>query len=91
MSLISVASLSCGNCGNEFPLNASSQPESITCPYCQTKMSDDMIGQVYDALLTVGDVNYHFIKYQQERDEALFQLNVKSQEVKLAGDSTRQE
>lgn len=91
MSLITTATLTCFQCSNAFPVNANKTPEHITCPFCQVAMADDMIKEVYDALLTVADLNYHFLKYQSDRGESLFQLNVRSQEVKLTSDNTLSE
>ena len=86
MSQITTATLTCGQCSNEFPINISVKPTSITCPFCQENVSEDMIEQIYNAALIVADLNHDFIKYSYERSEPLFQLATQSKEVKLPVD-----
>ncbi|KRO16179.1 hypothetical protein IV56_GL001895 [Lacticaseibacillus saniviri JCM 17471 = DSM 24301] len=49
-------------------------------------MADDMIENLYGAILSVADINHHFRKYNIERDESAFVLSVTDQEVHLAID-----
>lgn len=86
-TMMTTAKLLCCQCDNKFPLNLNVKPESITCPYCQVKMAEDMIEKVYQAALTVSDLNYHFKKYNNERNEELFQLEVIPQEIALPVDN----
>lgn len=87
MSKITVAHLTCGQCNNDFPLNLNVKPESITCPFCQSDVEDNMIEDIYRAALSVWDLNYHFRKYHSERNENLFELSVKEKEVSLPVDN----
>lgn len=86
MSKITVANLTCIQCGNSFPLNSNSKPTSITCPFCQTDVSSKMIEQIYNAIGTVADVNFQFRSNSIE--DPVFELSVSEQEVKLATDGT---
>ncbi len=87
MSLITTAFLNCGQCLNKFPINLSMKPDSIMCPFCQSTMTNDMIQEVYNAALTVADLNYHFKKYADERNEQLFSLSIDPKEVELPIDN----
>ncbi|MGT2866629.1 hypothetical protein [Streptococcus fryi] len=83
MALMTTAELQCMYCGNAFPINLYAKPESINCLYCLARVENDMIDKIYNAALTVADLNSHFIKYNQERNEDLFQLHLTTQEVAL--------
>lgn len=87
MSMITTAKLTCLQCNNAFPINLNNQPESITCPFCQTDVSNDMINDIYKSALSVADLNYHFDKYAGERNDSNFKLSVKAMEVKLPFDN----
>ena len=87
MSLITTAFLNCGQCTNSFPINLNIKPETIICPFCQTVMTSDMIQEVYRTALTVADLNYHFKKYADERNEPSFSLTVAPREVSLPIDN----
>lgn len=81
MSRSTTACLTCVQCTHDFPININVKPESIVCPFCQSKVDTDMIERIYQAALSVADVNYHFRKYASEYDENIFELSVKEQEV----------
>ncbi|WP_147661044.1 hypothetical protein [Lacticaseibacillus saniviri] len=86
MSMVTIAKLHCVSCGNDFPISATRKPQHIECPFCQSRMADDMIENLYGAILSVADINHHFRKYNIERDESAFVLSVTDQEVHLAID-----
>lgn len=88
MALITTAELKCFHCGKTFPISMYKQPNSISCIFCLAKIEDDMIDKIYNAALTVADLNSHFIKYSQERNEDLFQLHLTTQEVTLKCEDT---
>ncbi|EKQ29560.1 hypothetical protein LCALPC37_1254 [Lacticaseibacillus paracasei] len=44
-------------------------------------MASDMIEDVYTAAGYVSDINYHFRKYLNERDEPEFRLSVWEEEI----------
>lgn len=90
MALITTAQLVCYQCENKFPINLNFKPKEVTCPFCQRSMASDMIEDLFTAAGTVSDLNYHFIKYHQERDESLFSLEISSQELNLPVDNIRQ-
>ena len=83
MALMTTAELKCLHCGNTFPISMYDKPKSISCIFCLAKVEDDMIDKIYNAALTVADLNSHFIKYHDERNEDLFQLHFTTQEVAL--------
>lgn len=91
MSMITVASLTCGGCENEFPISTMSKPKSVTCPFCSRNMAEDMINEFFNAIQYVAEVNGNFIKYHDEYDNNLFSLSVKQKEVKLQIDDIQQE
>lgn len=46
-----------------------------------------MIERIYQAALTVSDLNYHFRKYASEENDNLFELSVRELEVNLPVDN----
>lgn len=91
MTLMTTAEIKCMYCGNTFPISLYKKPSSISCIFCLAKVEDDMIEKIYNAALTVADLNHHFIKYHEERNEDLFQLHITTKEVALRCDNTQQQ
>lgn len=83
MSVMTIATLTCGQCGHDFPLNLWNEVSEIKCPYCNQEVEKDMINKIRSAWGTVADLNRDFLKYSSERDESLFRLNVNAVEVHL--------
>lgn len=87
MSLITTASLTCGQCSNSFPLNLNFKPDSISCPFCQTDVENNMIEKIFEAISYVKDLNKDFVQFSKDRKESLFTLTVAPLELTFPGDS----
>lgn len=88
MALMTTAELKCFQCGKTFPISLYKKPNNITCVFCLSEVEKNMIDRIYNAALTVADLNSHFIKYNQESNEDLFQLHLTTEEVSLKSDNS---
>lgn len=86
MSNITVANLTCGTCSNEFPLNANTKPLTITCPFCQSSVAEEMINPIYNAIFSMVEVNVELLKTSNQDNGPLFQLNTFGKNVTLPAD-----
>ncbi|POZ56205.1 hypothetical protein LYSIN_00988 [Lysinibacillus sphaericus] len=73
------ADITCKNCENTFQVfwNDFSKQLPLGCPYCDRTIDETMTEMIKNALGTAWEVNYHFRKYHEERDEALFTVDIK--------------
>lgn len=83
MSMVTVSKLRCVSCGNEFPISSTRKPSHIECPFCQSRMPDDLIESLYQAIASVSDANKEFRSRAPERNESEFVLSVTDEEVHL--------
>ncbi|MDU6274034.1 MAG: hypothetical protein E6590_12825 [Clostridiales bacterium] len=72
------AKIKCFNCNNTYEVYKSEvrKEHIVHCPYCDAKMDNRMWEAIIRAIYTVGEVNYLFRKYHQEREEDLFQVDI---------------
>ena len=73
----------CCNCENDYYVYwpHMSKENIVNCPHCDAKMDSKMWANIIDAVGNVWDVNYHFRKYNSERDEDQFYISVENVEV----------
>jgi hypothetical protein len=50
----------------------------INCPHCDATMDETMWNSLINAMGAVHDLNYHFVKYNSERNEDLFEVNIEN-------------
>lgn len=80
--MTTVAKIKCCNCDNSFSVYWTSFPkEAIQCPHCFATMDEHMSEKTKNVLGAVNDVNYHFLKYQEERNEHRFEINIEEVHV----------
>ncbi len=75
----------CFHCGGRFELysrdmNHDGKPPM--CPHCLSRMDGKQWGRLIDAYFTISEVNKDFRKYHEERDEPLFQVELRNHYVK---------
>lgn len=70
----------CHNCGKDYYVyeRGINHEEIQNCPHCDAKMDSVMWKMIVDAILSVADVNYHFRKYNSERNEDLFDISIEN-------------
>ena len=75
----------CYNCGNDYYIYRSGldHDKIVNCPHCDATMDAKMWNMIVDAVYTVDEVNYHFRKYNGERNEDLFDISVENVNVPL--------
>lgn len=83
MARMTTLKIRCGQCGHTFPINTFQPVEKIICPYCDEEMEQNMIEKVLKVWGTIADLNQDFRKYNAERDEKLFSINVEEIETRL--------
>lgn len=88
MAQVTTAHVKCGKCSHEFLIDTAHELTEIRCPYCQTKMADDMVEKVLHAWGYVSDLNADFVKYHIDREEPLFSVQIESDEVPMPSDET---
>jgi hypothetical protein len=86
MAIVTVSKLRCVSCGNEFPISSTRKPTHIECPFCQSRVPDDLVEPIYQAILSVSGVNSEFRSRTLERNESEFVLSVTDEEVHLESD-----
>lgn len=71
------ADIVCKNCGNTFHVfwHGWEKQLPLECPYCCKKIGEKMTEMVKHALGCTWEANYHFRKYNEERNEPLFEVN----------------
>lgn len=75
--MTTAANIKCCNCNNSFSIYWTALTEDrIQCPHCFASMDDHMTTRTKEALGTVVDLNMHFVKYADERDENRFEVNI---------------
>jgi hypothetical protein len=77
------AKIHCFNCDCNYYVYWSgiSRDKIISCPHCDAEIDSKMWNMIVNALGTLNDVNYHFRKYNQERNEDLFEVSVENYHV----------
>lgn len=77
------AKIHCFNCNCDYYVywDGINRDKIINCPHCDAKIDKHMWNSIIDAMGTVHDVNYHFRKYNSERNEDLFEISVENYRV----------
>ncbi len=77
------AKIHCFNCDATYYVYWSgiSREKIISCPHCDAVIDEHMWNHIVDAMGTVNDVNYHFRKYNGERNEDLFEISIENYHV----------
>jgi DNA-directed RNA polymerase subunit RPC12/RpoP len=72
------ADITCKNCDNTFQVfwHEFTKQLPLSCPYCSKEIDETMTEMLKRALGTTWEVNYHFRKYHEERNEPLFVVNI---------------
>ncbi|WP_034438075.1 hypothetical protein [Clostridium ihumii] len=79
------AKIHCINCDNDYYVYERnlSRNQIMNCPHCDCVMDETMWHSICDAIGSVMDINYHFLKYHNERNEDLFQVSIENCYVPL--------
>lgn len=77
------AKVHCFNCGCTYYVYWSGidRDKIINCPHCDATMDEHMWNMLVNAMGTVNEVNYHFRKYNSERNEDLFEVDIENVHV----------
>lgn len=86
MAHITSASIHCFQCNHDFVLNMFYPDETISCPYCNTKMESSMVEKVTKAWAAVAGVNNKFYRHEIDYEEPRFSLSALDTEVHLPSD-----
>ena len=76
----SVVRIHCFTCNKEYLLNSEdiSTNDIHNCPHCNAKIDKQMWDMIIHAMNTINDVNGHFKKYHNERQENLFSISIEN-------------
>ncbi|KIN81951.1 hypothetical protein [Clostridium botulinum] len=79
------AKIHCMNCDCDYYIywNKISKDQIISCPHCDSEIDQTMWDMIIHAMGALHDVNYHFLKYHNERNEDLFQVSIEEYYVPL--------
>ena len=76
------AKIKCKKCNNSFDIYWNDMPNSpYKCPHCFAQIDEHMSEQLKNAIGTVWDLNYHFKKYANERNEPDFSVDIINVEI----------
>lgn len=77
------AKIHCFNCDSTYYVywDGINRDKIISCPHCDAEIDKKMWKKIVNAMGTVNDLNYHFRKYHDERNEDLFEVSIENVHV----------
>ncbi len=72
--------VTCGNCGAEYPIFGIGEMADM-CPHCLARMPQKAFKKLENAIYTVEEVNKDLRTAHSDREEPLFQIEVRNHYV----------